>query len=308
MEIWEEKIKYYNKPTQKKLIKKGTIAIDIVETTPIVWKDKLYRFEWFRKRVNDKFVFEEGFYQFVDMENGECSKPFANGYVFGSAYCENDTMYVMGTNAWGGNKIDLFISKDLVSYDKRNALTFPEGYTVYNTSLCKGKDEYIMAIEIGKPEEIAGKPFTIIFAHSKDMYNWQLFDVNRYIHTPERYSACPVIRFVDDYYYMIYLEEMPMYKFVPYIARSKDLQSFEIAPVNPVLFYSDEDRILNGNFTKEEIEQINCALNTNNSDVDLCEFDGKTIILYSWGNLMGKEFLALAEYDGTMKEFFESFF
>ena len=99
-----------------------------------------------------------------------------------------------------------------------------------------------------------------------------------------------------------------MYKFVPYIARSTDLLSWEIAPVNPVLFYGDEDRVLDGEFSEEEKERINNSLNTNNSDVDVCEYNGKTIILYSWGNQMGKEFLAKAEYDGPMAEFFESFF
>ena len=41
-------IRTYKRPMQKKLKKLGTIAIDIVETTPVVWKNKLYRFEWKR--------------------------------------------------------------------------------------------------------------------------------------------------------------------------------------------------------------------------------------------------------------------
>ena len=192
-------------------------------------------------------------------------------------------------------------------FDK-NIFTFPETWTCYNTSLAKGKDCYVMAIEIGKPEEIAGVPFTIVFAKSKDLKTWELLDPTKYVHTKDRYSACPVIRYSNGYYYMIYLEEFPLYKFCPYIARSVDLLCWEIAPVNPVLFYGDEDRVLAGDFSEEEIERINTSLNTNNSDVDLCEFNGKTIILYSWGNQMGREFLAQAEYDGPLSEFFESFF
>lgn len=305
MNKWEEAIKFYNKPTQKKLKKTGTIAVDVVETTPIVWQDKLYRFEWYR---NWKVSRKAGWYQFVDMQSGKATKPFANSYAFGSAFAENGTMYVAATKSWGGNVIDMFVSNDLESWESYNIFTFPETWTCYNTSLSKGKDGYVMAIEIGKPEQIAGKPFTIVFAVSKDLKEWKLLDPTKYVHTKERYSACPVIRYVSGYYYMIYLEEMPMYKFVPYIARSTDLLEWEIAPVNPVLFYSDEDRVLDGEFTDEEKERINNSLNTNNSDVDLCEYKGKTIILYSWGNQMGREFLAKAEYDGTMQEFFESFF
>ena len=35
---------------------------------------------------------------------------------------------------------------------------------------------------------------------------------------------------------------------------------------------------------------------------------GKTVIMYSWGNQHGKEFLAMAEYDGSLQELLESFF
>jgi hypothetical protein len=310
MEKWEEIIKFYNKPVSKKLKKMGTIAVNVVEATPVVWKDKLLRFEWKRNAGLNEDIGggKKGFYHFVDMETNERSTPFAHGYVFGSAIVENEQMFVYATESWGGQAIDLFVSSDLNSYEKHRAITFPENYTVYNTSVCKGECGYVMAIEIGKPVEIAGKPFTIIFARSNDLYDWEILDPTEFVHTKERYSACPVIRFSKGYYYMTYLEEMPMYKFVPYIARSTDLKEWEIAPVNPVMFYSDEDRILAGEFTEEEKFLINTSLNTNNSDLDICEFQNKTYIIYSWGNQMGREFLAYAIYDGPMDEFFESFF
>ncbi len=303
-------ISTYKKPMQKKLKKLGTIAIDIVETTPVVWKNKLYRFEWkrnFNREIRDD-SYSCGYYHFVDMETGEETKPFAHSYTFGSAYVEDDTMYVVGGQKWGTNVLDIFISKDLVNWEKKNIISYPEGWEFYNTSICKGKDGYVLAIEIGAPEEVAGVRYTMIFATSKDLINWQIIDPKTHVHTPERYSACPVIRYCDGFYYMIYLEEMPLYKFVPYIARSKDLAEWEVAPVNPVMFYSDEDKIFAADFTDEEKERILTSLDTNNSDVDLCEYNGKTIILYSWGNQCGWEYLAKAEYDGPMEEFFKSFF
>ena len=42
--------------------------------------------------------------------------------------------------------------------------------------------------------------------------------------------------------------------------------------------------------------------------MDVCEFKGKTYILYSWGNQLGIEFVAQAEYDGSMNEFLMSFY
>ena len=50
------------------------------------------------------------------------------------------------------------------------------------------------------------------------------------------------------------------------------------------------------------------AVNCNDSDVDFCDFNGRTVILYSWGNQRGTEFLARAEYDGTWQERLESYF
>ena len=50
------------------------------------------------------------------------------------------------------------------------------------------------------------------------------------------------------------------------------------------------------------------AVNINNSDIDLCEFQGKTVIYYSWGNQQGIEHLAEAVYDGPLADFLRSFF
>jgi hypothetical protein len=55
-------------------------------------------------------------------------------------------------------------------------------------------------------------------------------------------------------------------------------------------------------------EHIASARNMNNSDVDLCEFDGKTVLYYSWGNQEGVEFLAEAVYDGPMRQFLTGYF
>jgi len=50
------------------------------------------------------------------------------------------------------------------------------------------------------------------------------------------------------------------------------------------------------------------AEDCNNSDIDFCEFKGKLIINNSWGNQRGKEFLAEAVYQGTLKQFLKGWF
>lgn len=45
-----------------------------------------------------------------------------------------------------------------------------------------------------------------------------------------------------------------------------------------------------------------------NSDIDFCEFGGRLVINYSWGNQQGIEFLAEAVYEGTEASFLRAWF
>ena len=297
---------------RKTLIKKGTLDIDIVEATPVIWKDRLYRFEWIR------YEFGRGYwnnkegaahFRFTDMETEETTVPFAHGYSYGSAYTEEGRAYAFGVHE-SGHRLDVFWSSDMVHWDSAVALEFPSDWSLFNTSVCKGDGEYVMAIEIGGPSEVCGVPFTIVFAKSKDLLHWELLPAADHIYTRERYSACPVIRYVAGMYYMIYLEGLPCHRWLPYIVRTKDFVHFELGMRNPIFCFDDDDKKIQRpeKFTDEQINYILTAPDCNNSDVDLCEYQGKTVILYSWGNQMGKEFLAEAEYDGSMEEFLTSFF
>ena len=77
---------------------------------------------------------------------------------------------------------------------------------------------------------------------------------------------------------MIYLEGAPCHRWIPYIVRSKDLINWELGVTNTIMYPSDEDKILvnHEHFTDFEKEYINNAVDCNNSDIDLCEFEGRT--------------------------------
>ena len=84
---------------------------------------------------------------------------------------------------------------------------------------------------------------------------------------------------------------------------------WEPSPLNPILKASPDDkRIANPRLTADQRTKIARAVDLNNSDVDLCEFRGKTVISYSWGNQQGIEFLAEAVFDGPLAGFFKVFF
>ncbi|MHB0998415.1 MAG: glycoside hydrolase family protein [Armatimonadota bacterium] len=289
------------------ITKIGTIDCDIVETTPIVFKDRLFRFEYIRYPQYLPNQTGDSYFRFVDVESGEISPAFATGWHLGNAYSDESGVYAFGVNQWGGNTIQCFRSDDMQKWESYPAIELP-GWGFFNTSVCKADGTYVMAIEIDAPPEETGVRFTIRFAVSDNLIDWKLTP-SECVFSKDRYTACPVIRYINGLYYMIYLEEKPGPSYVPYIVRSANLVEWEASPCNPVLVYSDEDKIIaDPRLTCDQRERISNAVNINNSDVDICEFNGQTHIYYSWGDQQGKEFLAYAVYDGTLIDFLEGYF
>ena len=287
--------------------KLGTIDCDLVETTPIVFKGKLYRFEYVRENYKPNKT-GDSYFHFIDIASGTPTPPFAKGYNLGCAFVDNDTVYVFGVKGWGTTTIYQFQSKDLEHWTSKPVLEKPN-WEIFNTSVCRGPDGYTMAIEFRSDKEECGVAFSMRFATSKDLQTWA-FTSPQQIFTKDRYSSCPTIRFVDGFYYMIYDEALPGPTYEPYLIRSKDLIHWESSPLNPVMIHSEEEdkRIANPKLTPEQQEHIRKSVNINNADTDLCEFNGKTVIYYCWGNQQGIEFLAEAVYDGPMDKLLKGFF
>ncbi|MBI3911273.1 MAG: hypothetical protein HY320_10110, partial [Armatimonadetes bacterium] len=243
--------------------KRGTIDCDMMETTPVVFNGRLYRFEYVRgghygNRTGDSY------FRFIDVASGKATPAFAKGYHLGCAHVEGNTVYVYAVDRWGGSTITVFHSQDLCQWDSQTALSLP-GWGIYNTSVCKENGRYVMAVELGEPPEVVGVRFTMRFAESRDLLHWHLLP-EEYVYSRERYTACPCLRYVDGYYYMIYLEERPGPCYVSHIVRSQDLARWESSPLNPVLEFSDEDKaIANPNLTPAQRSKIAGAVNINNS-------------------------------------------
>lgn len=291
------------------LIRKlGTVDCDMVETTPLVFRGRLYRFEYVRDRFYRPNSTGASYFRFVDMESGAYTPAFARRFHLGCAHAEGDTMYVFGVPAWGGASVQVFWSKDLADWKERTALATP-GWGLYNSSVCRGRDGlYVMAVEVGEPPEEVGVRFTMRFAVSADLLDWQLTPRD-HVYSREKYTACPALRWFEPWYYMIYLEAYPGPTYAPCIVRSRDLVGWEPSRLNPIMCHSDEDkRIADPSIPDEERERIRGIENVNNSDVDLCEWQGRTVLFYSWGTQRGDEFLARAEYDGPLEELLQGYF
>lgn len=287
------------------ITKIGTLDVDMVETTPVVFQGKLYRFEYVRRDYHANTTGDSCF-RFIDVGTGQPTPSFAKGYHLGSALVDGDTIYVFGVNQWGGAHMHVFWSKDLITWGDQTAFELP-GWEIFNNAVCKGPEGYVMAFEIGAPPEETGNAFTSRFSTSKDLKTWTLSPPD-WVYTRERYSACPAIRYLEGFYYHIHLESYPGY-WAPHIVRTKDFVSWEESPFKPIMKHSDEDRApANPQLSEKHRARIAGALNRNNSDVDFCEFQGRTVIYYSWGNQEGVEHLAEAVYEGPESAFLKGFF
>ena len=185
------------------------------------------------------------------------------------------------------------------------ALKLP-GYGIFNTSLTRADNKFVLMYEIGKPENEAGERFTANFATSADMKNWEVLSSD-HNYAKDRYTAPHCLRYLDGYYYNFYLEAHEGYEMR--VVRSKDLINWEASPLNPVLVASSTDKQIANTSLSDELQQkIGQAENRNNSDIDFCEHNGRLVINYSWGNQRGLEFLAEATYGGTLEQFLKGWF
>ena len=317
-----KEIKNRNVFPKKPIIRKlGTISCNcIVETTPIVYRGELYRFEVVRRRsytssknVHWHDIEDSPCLRFVNVRTNESTPLFADNHTFGFPIVVDDTMYVVTgkSKTWGADTLVFMRSDDLVNWEIYQELPMP-GFKIYNMNIVKKDGKYTLLIEISQPlEECGSEPFTFRFLQSDDMTHWTLMP-KECVFQKDRYAGAPAIYSLDDdpYYYVIYLEAYPMSCYANCIARSKDLINWEYSLLNPVLMYDEyEDKKIASPFLSEEERiAINAALDINNSDMELCEFLGRTIIYYSWGDQLGHEFLAEACYEGTMKEVLQGFF
>lgn len=308
-------INYVGKTFMKpfpKIRKTGTVSDSGGEPCLFVYQDRLLRLECAEENravIKDYFGGE-----IIACDIG------SDGVYFYSCYCESDQVYVFGTKE---NKVYRFVSDDLQNWTESVVLEMPDIFELFNTAVCKSNGKYMMAIECawagitkGVPAEAVNNPyignfFTEFFAESPDLEHWTLLPLED-AYTKDRYNACPDLHYCDGYYYMICLETLPLSRYAPYMYRTKDFKTWEIGMYNPLFIASEEDRHVKPGVTLPEhiVAQNETAVCINNSDVSICEYQGKTYINYvsgdqghTWGGLICE-----AVYDGPLEEYLKANF
>ncbi len=318
---------------QNRLVKKFVSDMPVVECSPVIWKGRLLIAEVWQTHFESHDIPEgrEHYVRIRDEADGAIVSRCMSGYAYASAFVFNDTFYVFASrktmNAQGipeGRGVNMSCSKDLKQWTEPKCLLDGEpGELLWNQSVCFDGKRFVMAYETD-----AFVKFTIKFAVSYDLINWK--KVDGAVFGADRYVACPAIRYCGGYYYMLYLEYLrPRWWFETYVARSRDLINWQLSPYNPVIApnpnqpvhpmcikhpsagseWNNKIWLAKDNNDFAEPEQCPArGMECNASDPDLVEINGKTRVYFTGGCQHYCGLLQYAEFDGSMQEFFESYF
>ncbi len=262
-----------------------------MENTPVVFHGKpllvLNRRDDTKNNTND---YTKSMYLYIqDLATGQEIARFGSGHSFVSAFVNGPEMHVFaseGSNHDWFQSIDHFSSTDLKTWKQEPAVPREGAEHLFNCSVCRDGESYLMAYESNQPVTFCFK-----FARSKDLSHWAKLPGLIFTGEKHEYSACPVIRYFKPYYYVIYLHAaIPGHKgWVSFLARSKDLATWELSAKNPILEAGPGEGI-------------------NNSDVDLFEWEGNTYLYYATGDQATWGSVRVAMYPGPMQSFYESYF
>jgi len=305
---------------QNRLIKKARLGSPVVECSPAIWNGRLYLAECWQRRWDDPPLPDESDYiQIRDVERNEIVATCMQGYGLASAFVWDDVFYIFAARHRDGGHHDVNMTRsaDLIRWsDPQVMLEEEPDEDLFNQSVCHDGRRFIMAYE---SNDEAYPPFTIKFAESADLRNW--VKIPGPVFGPDRYVACPAIRWAGGYYYMLYLERVapaaegrrapsaaahPERGFETYLTHSRDLVTWEQAPHNPVITFDPMAEC--HPLYYERRDPARTARECNASDPDLVEWQGKTRVYFTGGCQKYAGDLQYAEFDGPMQEFFESYY
>jgi len=284
-----------NNPTKPELVKLPFAFSDVgrtpMENTPFYFNSKLLIVANHRPGGYD--AKGENAYLYIDnLQTGQEEVRFGKGHSFVSAFVNGNELNVFALEftdfgrVINSSGIDRMISTDLENW-KTEKVILPEGDEhLFNSSVCRDDNGYLMAYESDKPVKFCFK-----FAHSTDLSKWEKIPDLAFTGENHEYSACPVIRYHAPYYYVIYLHA-PVKEhngWIPFMARSTDLETWELSSYNPIL-------------------EAELGEGRNNSDIDILEYKGKTYLYYATGDQETWGTIRVAMFDGTEKAFFEAYF
>ncbi len=290
------------------IVKKGVVPLAYAEVTPFVFGNRLYRLENFKRRDDfpnkpSQYRFHEDGFRIRDVEADRViSVPLLNHY-FAIAYVWQDRVYVYAGYLdedlpwWNIRQIVMIVSDDLITWSKpKVVLTAENDEHLFNTAVCYDGKRFIMLYET---DEDRWPKFTFKYCESDDLVHWRR--IPDALYGIDKYVGGPALYFEAGWFYTLYLESLGDGCYETRITRSQDLIHWQDAPTDRPFLTYDPNRYTNP-IHYPEVKECNA------SDVELCEWKGKTIIYFNGGDQINCGDLQYAEFDGTPRQLFESFF
>ena len=262
-----------------------------MENTPVIFDSRLLLVSNYRPGGADAKG-KDAYLYIDDLQTGLEVARFGIGHSFVSAFVNGGELNVFSLEftdfgrIMNSTGIDRMVTTDLKNWKTQKVILPEDNEHLFNSSVCRDEKGFLMAYESDRPVQFCFK-----FARSADLSEWEKLAGIVFTGENHEYSACPVIRYIKPYYYVIYLHAAIVgHKgWISYLARSTDLLSWELSPYNPIL-------------------EAEAGEGINNSDVDIIEYKGKTYLYYATGDRETWGTVRVAMYDGGEKEFFERHF
>lgn len=217
-----------------------------------------------------------------------------------SIFVHSGVAYIYGSN--NTFKIDMISSNDLLNWSAPITVIIPDtDATVYNTSVSVDSSGFIMTYE--KSGGIDGGNFNAFFARSNDLINWTKVS-GRY--KEGQYTAAGTVRYISGTYYLFYLQ---LQRGSDYDGSPRNFYMTRVARSNDLLNWKDSPIVMLSPFDGGDPDSRNA------SDVDLIEYGGQVVMLYtntSQDGILPEDNTMtgyrLATFDGTLAEMMERFY
>ena len=270
-----------------------------MENTPVVFRGRVLLVQNDRSIKREEQEKASLFIQ--DMVTGQEVARLGTGFSFVSALVDGEELNVfatVNTNDQWTKDVYRFWSSDLKSWKQDLAIRREGDEHLFNTSVCRDDRGYLMAFESNKPVQ-----WSFRFARSNDLVRWEPVPGMGFADVAEQsFCACPAVRHVAGYYYVLYgiqrekgpgryyQYRLPETKYVTAIARSRDLAIWDLSPTrHPMLDPIPGEGI-------------------NNTDADLFEHEGNTYVYYATGDQATWGTIRVAMFAGPMKQLLEAYF
>ncbi len=296
---------------------KNLIKLDspLVETTPFVFDGRLYLLENWRKmwdhpidlrdypkNIKTRYLTKD-LVRIRDVEADKIVGVPMVGIGFCSAFVDGGRVYILGgrfdnDKCWNSKEIWMCYSDDLIVWSHPVCvLQANPNESFFNVNVCRhlNSKDYVLLVETDDPR---WPKFTFRFLTSGNLIDWT--PVENGIYGKDKYVGGPAIYSLNGFYYVCYLDEATD-GWRTRLTRSANLIDWQDAPRDkPVVEFNPENgchRLRGGGFKEN-----------NASDLELCEFDGKTLLYFTGGDQFVCGNLQRCEYQGKMQDFFEMFY